>query len=135
MFLQRKSKMTDKRLVEFIKEARKRGFGDLDIKKALLNHGWPLEEVEKAFAYLAPKYKSKNQVTLFLSTEILEALEKRAKKSMFTVSEQIEDILRRSTVSQRKKKSIYDEKLDDALVSIFSRKNVGRGAKKKVKKN
>ncbi len=126
--------MANKQLINFIKEARRRNFGDLDIKKALLNHGWPLEEVEKAFAYLAPKYERKNQVTLFLSSEIMDALEKRAKKNMFTVSEQIQDILRRSTVNQSKKKSIYDEKLDDALVSIFSRKNVGRGAKKRRKK-
>ena len=126
--------MADLKLIEFIKEARKRGFGDLDIKQALLNHRWNLKKVEEAFAFFAPKYERKNQVTLFLSTEIMDALEKRAKKNMFTVSEQIQDILRRSTVNQRKKKSIYDEKLDDALVAVFSRKNVGRGAKKKAKK-
>jgi hypothetical protein len=126
--------MADKKLIEFIKEARKRGFGDLDIKRALLNHGWNLEKVEKAFAFFAPKYKRKNQVTLFLSTEVMDALEKRAKKNMFTVSEQIQDILRRSTVNQRKKKSIYDERLDDALVAIFSRKKTGRKPKKKAKK-
>jgi hypothetical protein len=123
--------MANQKLIDFIKEARRRHFGDLDIKSALLNHKWPLEEVEKAFACLAIKYERKNQVTLFLSTEIMDALEKRAKKNMFTVSEQIQDILRRSTVNQSNKKSIYDEKLDDTLVSVFSRKRTGRKPKKK----
>jgi hypothetical protein len=123
--------MANQKLIDFIKEARRRHFGDLDIKSALLNHKWPLEEVEKAFAFLAIKYERKNQVTLFLSTEIMDALEKRAKKNMFTVSEQIQDILRRSTVNQSNKKSIYDEKLDDTLVSVFSRKRTGRKPKKK----
>ena len=117
--------MANKRLVDFIKEARKRGFGDADLRKALINHGWPLIEIENAFNYLTPKYVNKNQVTLFLSDELMSILEKRAKKNMFTVSEQIEDILRRSTVNQTKKKSYYDTKIDDALVSIFSRKRTG----------
>jgi hypothetical protein len=38
---------------------------------------------------------------------------------MFTLSEQIEDILRRSCLNQ---KSAKEEKLDDALVALFSRK-------------
>jgi hypothetical protein len=118
--------MPNKKLVDFIKESRKRGFGDIDIRKALLNYGWPLAQVESAFSYLIPKYANKNQVTLFLSDELMNILEKRAKKNMFTVSEQIEDILRRSTINLTKKKSPYDSKLDDALVSIFSRKKTGK---------
>ena len=117
--------MVNKRLVDYIIKTRKMGFGDLDVRRALLNHGWPLAGVESAFNYLAPKYISKNQVTLFLSDELIKILEKRAKKNMFTVSEQIEDILRRSTINQTKKKSPYDAKLDDALVSIFSRRRTG----------
>ena len=122
--------MANKKLIDFIKEARKKGFGDLGVKKALLDHGWPLKDVEKAFNYLAPKHTIKNQVTLFLNDEVMEVLEKRAKKNMFMVSEQIEDILRRSTVNQMKKKSPYDPKIDDALVSIFSRKRTGPKKKK-----
>lgn len=118
--------MANQELVNFIKEARKRGFGDGDVRKALLNHGWPLAEIEKAFSYLAPKYVNKNQVTLFLSDELMKILEKRAKKNMFTISEQIEDILRRSTINLSKKKSVYDEKLDDKLVGLFSRRRTGR---------
>ena len=125
--------MTDTKLVEFIKEARKRGFGDTTIRDALMNHGWPIKEVESAFVSLAPRYKSKNQVTLFLDEEVLELLEKRAKKNMFTVSEQIEDILRRSVLSlKNKKKTTTNEKIDDTLLKIFSRKNTG--PKKKSKK-
>ena len=117
--------MVNKKLVDFIKESRKRSFGDGDIRKALVNYGWPLIEVENAFNYLIPKYINKNQVTLFLSDELMNVLEKRAKKNMFTVSEQIEDILRRSTINQANKKSPYDAKLDDKLISIFSRKKTG----------
>ena len=117
--------MANKKLVNFIKESRKRGFGDGDIKKALINYGWPLVEVESAFNSLVQKYTNKNQITLFLSDELMKVLEKRAKKNMFTVSEQIEDILRRSTINQTNKKSPYDAKLNDTLVSIFSRKRTG----------
>ncbi len=117
--------MPDKKLINFIKEARRRGFGDIDIKNALSNHGWPNADIESAFNYIAPKYLNKNRITLFLSDELMKVLEKRAKKNMFTISEQIEDILRRSTINQSSKKSPYDEKLDDRLVALFSRKNTG----------
>ena len=117
--------MPNKKLIDFIIESRKKGYSDLGIRKALLDHRWPLKKVEGAFNYLLPKYENKNQVTLFLSDELIKVLEKRAKKNMFTVSEQIEDILRRSTINQTKKKSPYDAKLDDALVSIFSRRRTG----------
>ena len=122
--------MVNKQLVSFIKEARKRGFGDSDIRKALINYGWPTAGVEDAFNFLVPKYKNKNQVTLFLSDELMGSLDKRAKKNMLTLSEQIEDILRRSTINLSKKKSPYDAKLDDTLISIFSRKKTGPKEKK-----
>ena len=80
---------------------------------------------------LKPKYKFKNKVCIFLDNEILSMIEKRAKKNMFTVSEQIEDILRRSCISMKNKKVLYDEKLDDSLVSIFSRRKSGKKSKKK----
>jgi len=126
--------MTSKQLIDFIKEARRRGFGDLEVKKALLEHNWPLKEIEKAFNILSPKHATKNQVTLFLNEDVMEVLEKRAKKNLFTVSEQVEDILRRSTVSQMKKKTSYEPKIDDALVSVFSRKRTGPKKKKTKKK-
>jgi hypothetical protein len=122
--------MVNKKLVDFIKESRGRGFGDGDIRRALIEHGWPVAEVESAFNFLVPKYVNKNQVTLFLSDELMSVLDKRAKKNMFTVSEQIEDILRRSTINLSNKKSPYDSKLDDSLIGLFSRKNTGPGKKK-----
>jgi SOS response regulatory protein OraA/RecX len=41
--------MENKELVEFIKEARKRGFGDLTIKNALITKGWPEKVIEEGF--------------------------------------------------------------------------------------
>ena len=122
--------MVNKKLVDFIKESRRRGYGDGDIRKALIEYGWPVAEVESAFNFLVPKYVNKDQVTLFLSDELMSVLDKRAKKNMFTVSEQIEDILRRSTINQTNKKSPYDAKLNDTLIGLFSRKKTGRGKKK-----
>jgi len=119
--------MPNRSLVSYIKEARKRGFSDLDVRNALLKHGWALYEIESAFSALSPKYKSKNQVTIFLDSEMMKLLEKRAKKNMFSVSEQIEDILRRSCLGMKQKPST--SKVDDALVGIFSREK--RGRKKK----
>ena len=122
--------MPNKELVSFVKEARKRGFDDLQIKEVLMKHGWPIDEIEKAFSFLKPSYKFKNKIDIFLDNEVLKILEKRAKKNMFTISEQIEDILRRSCLSMKMKKLPYDEKLDDSLVSIFSRSRKGRKRKK-----
>ena len=122
--------MSDK-LTDFITEARKRGFSDKIIKEAILNKGWSVEKVESAFESLMPKFKSKNQVCIFLSDDLLETLEKRGKKNMLTVSEQIEDILRRSTLSLKKRSSnaIPNEKLDDSLIGLFSRRRSGRKGK------
>jgi len=109
-----------KELVKFIKTARARGYDDFQIKEPLLKKGWPLEEIEKAFASLTPKYTFKNKVCIYLDSKILKILEKRAKSNFFTISEQIEDIIRRSSINSKKRKA-QDEKLDDILVSVFSR--------------
>ena len=113
--------MINKDLVNFIKEARKRGYTDSQIKLPLLKKGWPLNEVESAFASLNVKHEFKNRVCMFLTDEMLNILEKRAEKNMFTLSEQIEDILRRSCINQMKKKP-SSPKIDDTLVSIFSKR-------------
>lgn len=109
----------NKELLRFIKEARAKSYSDLQIRKALMEKGWAVESIEEVFSFLNPKFKLKNQICIFLSSELIEKLEKRAKKNMFTLSEQIEDILRRSCLNQ---KSSRAEKLDDTLVSLFSRK-------------
>lgn len=113
--------MPNKALVKFIREARKRGFDDFQIRKPLLENGWDFEEIEKAFASLKPKYKYKNKVSIFLDSELLKRLQKRADKNMFTLSEQIEDVLRRSALNMRKKTST-EEKVDDKFITFFSRK-------------
>lgn len=113
--------MVNKKLVEFIKEARKRGFDDFQIRNPLIRQGWAVNEIERAFSSLKPKYKFKNKVTIFLDSELLKRLEKRAEKNMFTLTEQIEDILRRSALNTRKKTST-EEKVDDKFITFFSRK-------------
>jgi len=106
-------------LLKFIKESRNRGFSDLQIRDALIKRNWPVAEIEKVFMKLNPKFRLKNQVCIFLSSEMVQKLETRANKNMFTLSEQIEDILRRSCIT---KKTAKEEKLDDTLVALFSRK-------------
>lgn len=139
------------RYVEYIQEARRRGFGDLAIRNSLLEKGWPLNEIDLAFNYIQTldiekmkeggmkKHSSeKNKIVLYVDDELLTMLEKRSKKNMLTLPEQIEDILRRSTLSQKNKKSTGSEKLDDNLIGLFSRKNTGpkkkKGKKQKIKK-
>lgn len=115
--------MLNKDLLKFIKEARVRGFEDYQIKEILLKHSWPPKELEEAFAILNPHkaLKYKDRVTIYLDSEVLKAVEKRAKKNIFTIPEQIEDILRRSCIRMKSTKK-QQEKLDDMLISLFSRK-------------
>jgi hypothetical protein len=138
------NKVDTKRFVEYIIECRKRGFDDFIIRKSLIKKGWPQQEISKAFYTLDGGEKAREEiietefgqsVTIFLEAELLKWLEKRAKKNMLALPEQIEDILRRSTINQKGKKSPYDAKLDDSLVGVFSRKNTGQKTKKrKIKK-
>lgn len=119
----------EKKLLDFITEARKRGFSDRQIKDALVNHGWPVKIIDSAFQSLTPKFKSKNQICIFLSDELISILEKRGKKNMLNISEQIEDILRRSCLTFKGGKAPKPEKLDDRLVAIFSRQKKGKTKK------
>ncbi len=111
-------------LLKFITEARKKGYSDVQIKNSLIKNNWPENTVSKAFNSLNPKFKIKNQVCVFLSDEILSTLEKRSKKNLLMLHEQIEDILRRSSI--RKNTTLPQEKIDDFLVSVFSRSQMGR---------
>lgn len=130
--------MPNANLIKFIKEARKRGFDDYEIREPLIKNGWPTLEVNSAFESLKPKkrvhYTFKNRIELYLDNDVLELIEKRAKKNMLTLPEQIEDILRRSCLSMKNKKTLPETKLDDLLVGIFSRRNCGRKKRKKAKK-
>lgn len=123
------------KLLNFIQECRKRGFDDYQIKQALTNKGWPENIVDDAFRLLHEKSKNKkedkykNKVTIYLDSDVLKSLERRAKKNMLNLHEQIEDILRRSVLSA---KLGYPQaiKVDDKFIEIFSRERRGRKRKK-----
>jgi hypothetical protein len=124
--------MQNKELIKFIKESRNKGFSDLEIRKPLLKKGWPAKIIESAFSYLNAKSHSrlKSEIGIFLNPELTKILEKRAKKHMLSISEQIEDIIRRSCASELNKKKSADDKIDDILVKCFSKSNRGRKKKK-----
>lgn len=182
--------MEPQQYIDYILEARKRGFRDDVIKQSLIEKNWPESEIAKAFYKIngetiltkevdeevkKPKeikpvkkaakidtkeaikkeiqehqeinkeiqeqvldaeinLKESSSIMIFLDEELREALEKRAKKNMLTLTDQIEDILRRSTLNQKLKKSLPEDKLDDKLVGLFSRKNTGPKTKSKKKK-
>ena len=71
-------------------------------------------------------------VSIQLSEKEVKILKKRAKKNLFSLREQVEDIIRRSCISSKNKgKRAF--KTDDKLVEVFSRDRRGR-KKKKVRK-
>ncbi len=107
-------------LVKFIREARKRGYEDFQIRVPLLEKGWPSAEIKSAFDFLKPKKVSKNRIEVYLDGVLLRKLETRAKKNMLNLHEQIEDILRRSVLSM--KRTSAEEKVDDKFITFFSRK-------------
>lgn len=111
-------------LATFIKEAKKRGYDNHEIKQSLQREGWSEDEVDHAFEHTSEK-KAKNQVCIYLDDTVLATIEKRAKRNMLSTSEQIEDIVRRSAVNA-KPSMPKPEKLDDLLVAIFSRKTKKR---------
>lgn len=128
--------MVSTELLNFIKEAKKRGFDDYQIRDPLLKKGWPAEQVDEAFYLLREKAKkvsnlgTKTKLELYLDNQVLKMLEKRAKKNLFSLNEQVEDILRRSCSTQKKASSSFDEKLDDKFIGLFSRRRSGRPGKK-----
>jgi len=69
------------------------------------------------------------KITINLDDEEKKILEKRAKKNLMTLQEQIEDIIRRSAVNYKSGKSISEVDPDDRLVGIFSKSKKGRKRK------
>ena len=125
------------RLTWFIKEVRSRGYSDAEITRALLEKGWPSEQIKRAFSHLdsktgqnSPKIhiskKGKTKIEIYLDYSVLEQIEKRAKRNILSIPELIEDIVRRSVVRSKLIKSLRPEKLDDLLVGIFSRRQSGK---------
>mgnify|MGYP001618743748 CR=1 FL=1 len=108
-------------LVSFIREARARGFDDYEIRKPLLNKGWAFHDVDRAFAVLKEPVRYKNKISIYLESDVIKVIEKRSKKNMLSVSEQIEDIVRRSAVKTKQGRAEI-EKLDDMLITLFPRK-------------
>jgi hypothetical protein len=67
------------------------------------------------------------QITIDIDDKIYKVISKRAKKNLMTVREQVEDIIRRSAVNVGKETT--SDKIDDTLVSVFSRNKRGRKGK------
>ena len=111
--------MANPDLIRFILEARKRGFQDLKITEALLSNNWPMHEINAGFEALR-EHHFKKSITLWFDKDVISLLEKRAKRNLLTLPEQVEDIVRRSIANQ--KPTQQKEKLDDMLVGLFSRK-------------
>ncbi len=63
---------------------------------------------------------TKRSLTIELEADLFKVLEKRAKKNFMTPREMLEDIVRRSMISY-KGGSAEEQKIDDALVGVFSR--------------
>lgn len=132
-------------LVKYIKECRLKGFEDFQIRIALVDENWPLDEISRAFQQVKEQeerklkkvqkvsenktiYVYKNTLTIHLDSEITKLIEKRAKKNMLTPAEQVEDIVRRSCVNQKKKSSDLSitDNVDDNFLKLFSRKTAGK---------
>ena len=127
-------------LIKYILECRARGFEDWQIRSTLDYHGWKEEDIEAGFEALKKEeekklkkkekrnnkiiYVYKNTITIHLSEDIYNAVAKRAKRNMLSVEEQVEDIVRRSCVSLKKKEIV--DNVDDIFLKLFSRKNVGK---------
>ena len=77
---------------------------------------------------------TKSTIYVQLDTEGKKILEKRAKKEMLTLQELISDILRRSVLSYKSRKSSSSDNVNDKFLTYFSRKNTGRKPKKTKKK-
>jgi hypothetical protein len=72
-------------------------------------------------------------ITINLDEDVKKILKKRAEKNLFSLREQIEDILRKSAARSKNKKKYHTVKVDDKLVAVFSRDGRGRPRKKLIK--
>lgn len=65
-------------------------------------------------------------ITISIDEEIKKIIEKRAKKNLLSLREQVEDIVRQSAVRTKSGESSSNLKIDDRLVEIFSRNKKGK---------
>ena len=70
-------------------------------------------------------------LTITLNDDVMRLLKKRADENLLNEREQIEDIIRRSMLSYKKTSRERTIKIDDKLVSAFSRERRGRKRKKR----
>jgi len=70
------------------------------------------------------------RLSINISDEEKAILKKRADKNYLSLTEQAEDIIRRSCINQKNKTSSKEPPCDDKLVGIFSRARRGRQAKR-----
>lgn len=75
-----------------------------------------------------------SSITIDLDENLFKIVKRRAKRNLFSVKKQIEDIVRRSMLSYKDSGSSSRTKVDDTLVNIFSREKRGR-KKQKNRKN
>ena len=73
-------------------------------------------------------------VTINIDEKVKKIISKRAKKNLLSLREQIEDILRKSAVRTKSSVGYKALKIDDRLISAFSREKRGRKKKKARKK-
>ncbi len=78
---------------------------------------------------------SKKTIALRFDSELYNLLKKRAEKNFLSVEELTEDIVRRSMISYRGNTSKQTAKIDDKLISLFSREKKGTRKKRKTKRN
>ncbi len=67
----------------------------------------------------------KMKLSISLNEQETKVLQKRAKKNLLTLKEQVEDIVRRSCISCGTG-TTTSVKVDDALVAVFSRQKKGK---------
>ena len=74
-----------------------------------------------------------SSITITIDDDVKKILTKRADKNLFSLREQIEDILRKSAVRTKNGSTSRKIKIDVHLVEVFSREK--RGRKRKTKKS
>ena len=119
--------MVEKVLIDFIIEAKNRGFKESEIRAPLLQKGWSKIQIQNAFDYVKERYspKHKDRITIFLDHQVLQIIKKRAKRNLLSIEEQIENIVHKSALAGKKLKA-PEQNIDDLLVSIFSRRRYSK---------
>ena len=61
--------MATQQLIDYIKQQKQQGIGDIEIKKALVSNGWPVSEIDKGFDLIqtpsfTPSFNRKNHFWL-----------------------------------------------------------------------